>query len=327
MRRSTARSIKQLGTDGWLGVGWPKEYGGQDRTMMEQLIFTDECSVAGVPLPVLTINTVGPTIMEFGTEEQKNEFLPKILCGRPALLDRLLRARRRHRPRLAHHPRRARRRRVRDQRPEDVDEPDRVRRLRLARRPHRPRRGQAQGHLDVPRADLVEGVQLDAGAHDERRDHQPHLLRGRAGAGERPGRAARTTAGGWSPTSSTTSGWRSCSPAERADRRSTRSAAGRRTPTLPDGSRVIDQEWVQVNLGRVHAKVEFLKLINWKIAWGVKQRGQPGRRLGHQGVRHRVRHRGLPPADGVLRRRGLRPARLTRRGASRAASSGRTAAR
>lgn len=39
--------------------------------------------------------------------------------------------------------------------------------------------------------------------------------------------------------------------------------------TLPDGSRVIDQEWVQANLGKVHAKVEFLKLINWKIAWGV----------------------------------------------------------
>jgi alkylation response protein AidB-like acyl-CoA dehydrogenase len=39
---------------------------------------------------------------------------------------------------------------------------------------------------------------------------------------------------------------------------------------LPDGRRVIDQEWVQVHLARVHAKVEFLKLINWKIAWGVR---------------------------------------------------------
>ena len=39
---------------------------------------------------------------------------------------------------------------------------------------------------------------------------------------------------------------------------------------LPDGRRVIDQEWVQLNLARVHAGVEFLKLINWKIAWGVK---------------------------------------------------------
>jgi alkylation response protein AidB-like acyl-CoA dehydrogenase len=39
---------------------------------------------------------------------------------------------------------------------------------------------------------------------------------------------------------------------------------------LPDGRRVIDQEWVQLHLARVHAKVEFLKLINWKIAWGVR---------------------------------------------------------
>ncbi|MDE2455964.1 MAG: TPM domain-containing protein, partial [Burkholderiales bacterium] len=38
---------------------------------------------------------------------------------------------------------------------------------------------------------------------------------------------------------------------------------------LPDGRRVIDQEWVQLNLADVHAKAEFLKLINWKIAWGV----------------------------------------------------------
>jgi 3-oxocholest-4-en-26-oyl-CoA dehydrogenase alpha subunit len=44
---------------------------------------------------------------------------------------------------------------------------------------------------------------------------------------------------------------------------------------LPDGSRLIDKEWVQANLGRVHAKVEFLKLINWKIAWGVKNGVSP----------------------------------------------------
>ena len=81
-----------MGTDGWLGIGWPKQYGGQNRTMMEQLIFTDEATIASVPMPFLTINTVGPTIMEHGTEEQKNEFLPKILSRRPALRHRLLRA-------------------------------------------------------------------------------------------------------------------------------------------------------------------------------------------------------------------------------------------
>ncbi|WP_310525845.1 acyl-CoA dehydrogenase family protein, partial [Nocardioides sp.] len=73
--------IRQLGTDGWLGIGWPREYGGQDRSMIEQLIFTDVAAVAGVPIPYLTLNTVGPTIMRYGTAEQKDYFLPRILAG------------------------------------------------------------------------------------------------------------------------------------------------------------------------------------------------------------------------------------------------------
>ncbi|HEY9563461.1 MAG TPA: acyl-CoA dehydrogenase family protein [Nocardioides sp.] len=73
--------IRQLGTDGWLGIGWPEEYGGQDRSMIEQLIFTDVAAVAGVPIPYLTLNTVGPTIMRYGSDEQKEFFLPKILAG------------------------------------------------------------------------------------------------------------------------------------------------------------------------------------------------------------------------------------------------------
>src|SRR3954447_24382433 len=73
--------VKQLGTDGWLGIGWPKKYGGQDRSMVDQLVFTDVAADFGVPLPCLTLNTVGPTIMRFGTDEQKAYFLPKILAG------------------------------------------------------------------------------------------------------------------------------------------------------------------------------------------------------------------------------------------------------
>jgi alkylation response protein AidB-like acyl-CoA dehydrogenase len=73
--------IRQLGADGWLGIGWPKEYGGQARSMVEQLIFTDAAAVAGVPVPYLTLNTVGPTIMRYGTDEQKEYFLPRILKG------------------------------------------------------------------------------------------------------------------------------------------------------------------------------------------------------------------------------------------------------
>jgi alkylation response protein AidB-like acyl-CoA dehydrogenase len=73
--------IRRIGSDGWLGIGWPKEFGGQDRSMVEQLIFTDAAAVAGVPIPYLTLNTVGPTIMRYGTDEQKEYFLPRILAG------------------------------------------------------------------------------------------------------------------------------------------------------------------------------------------------------------------------------------------------------
>ena len=75
------RIARQMGTDGWRGSGWPKEYGGQGRSTMEQFIFFDESMRAGAPVPMLTVNTVGPTIMNFGTDEQKNFFLPKILKG------------------------------------------------------------------------------------------------------------------------------------------------------------------------------------------------------------------------------------------------------
>ncbi|MFE8948887.1 acyl-CoA dehydrogenase family protein [Streptomyces sp. NPDC003233] len=74
-------TIRRLGTDGRLGVGWPEEYGGRGMTAMEQFIFFDEAAQAGVPLPLMALNTVGPTLMRYGTEEQKAYFLPRILSG------------------------------------------------------------------------------------------------------------------------------------------------------------------------------------------------------------------------------------------------------
>ena len=73
--------LRRLGSDGWMGIGWPKAYGGQDRTPVEQFIFFDEAMYAGVMVPTLTINAVAPTIMQYGTEEQKKTILPKILRG------------------------------------------------------------------------------------------------------------------------------------------------------------------------------------------------------------------------------------------------------
>ena len=79
--RSFARSSAGWGADGWLGIGWPREYGGQGRSALEQFIFWDETYRARAPLPVIAVNTIGPTIMHFGTDEQKRELLPKIVRG------------------------------------------------------------------------------------------------------------------------------------------------------------------------------------------------------------------------------------------------------
>src|SRR5215468_683091 len=73
--------VRQLGRDGWLALSWPTEYGGRGATPLDQLIFTDEAAVAGVPVPFLTINTVGPTIMRFGTVAQRERYLPRIARG------------------------------------------------------------------------------------------------------------------------------------------------------------------------------------------------------------------------------------------------------
>ena len=75
------RLVKQLGSDGWLGIGWPVEHGGQGRGPLEQLIFFDEANRADVPLPLVTLNTVGPTLAQHGNSEQRARFLPAILAG------------------------------------------------------------------------------------------------------------------------------------------------------------------------------------------------------------------------------------------------------
>jgi alkylation response protein AidB-like acyl-CoA dehydrogenase len=78
----TSLEVRQkMGADGWLGVGWPTEYGGQGRSVLEQFVFFDEATRAGAPVPMIALNTVGPTIMRHGSKEQKDFFLPRILAG------------------------------------------------------------------------------------------------------------------------------------------------------------------------------------------------------------------------------------------------------
>ncbi|UJJ31584.1 acyl-CoA dehydrogenase family protein [Halopseudomonas maritima] len=75
------RLVRQMGKDGWLAVGWPKAFGGQGYGPTEQLIFFEEANIAGAPLPFVTISTVGPALMSYGTDEQKETFLPGIAAG------------------------------------------------------------------------------------------------------------------------------------------------------------------------------------------------------------------------------------------------------
>ncbi|MFY9679020.1 acyl-CoA dehydrogenase family protein [Glutamicibacter protophormiae] len=72
---------RQMGQDGWLGIGWPVEYGGQGRGPAAQFVFYDEAYRADAPIPMITMTTVGPTLMSYGSQEQKDYFLPKILAG------------------------------------------------------------------------------------------------------------------------------------------------------------------------------------------------------------------------------------------------------
>ncbi len=75
------RAILQMGADGWLAIGWPKEWGGQGRGERDQLIFFEEALLAQAPVPFVTLNTVGPALMTHGSEVHKKEFLPKIARG------------------------------------------------------------------------------------------------------------------------------------------------------------------------------------------------------------------------------------------------------
>jgi alkylation response protein AidB-like acyl-CoA dehydrogenase len=73
--------VRQIGADGWLGLGWPKEFGGKGRSAMDQYIMFDEVQRCGAPFPFVTVTTMGPSLMRFGTAEQKAKYLPGMLSG------------------------------------------------------------------------------------------------------------------------------------------------------------------------------------------------------------------------------------------------------
>jgi len=73
--------VRLMGQQGWLGIGWPREYGGQGRGAIDQWLFLEEMAAENLPTGGLTLNSAGPTLMRVGSERQKQEYLPKILTG------------------------------------------------------------------------------------------------------------------------------------------------------------------------------------------------------------------------------------------------------
>jgi hypothetical protein len=177
--------VQRVGQDGWLGIGWPTEFGGQGRPATDQFIFFDETRRAGAPFPFVTITTVGPTIMRYGTAEQKAFFLPLILSGE--LTFAIGYTEPESGTDLASLRTRARRRRVRHQRSQGLHVGRRPERLRLAGRAHRSRRGKTQGDLHSLRADDQSGILVVDDQHGGWAHHHGHVLRGRPGARGQPG--------------------------------------------------------------------------------------------------------------------------------------------
>jgi alkylation response protein AidB-like acyl-CoA dehydrogenase len=263
------RITKQMASDGWLGIGWPKEYGGQGRSAIEQFIFFDESMRSGAPVPMLTINTVGPTIMNFGTDEQKAFFLPKILAGEIHFCI-------------------------------GYSEPQAGTDLAALQT-----RGVVDGEeLVINGTKIFTSLAGDADycwlavrTDPDSSKHKgismvivpmntpgvrvvPMQLLGDHNINYTFWEDVRVPLSnvvgglnnGWSLITNQLNHERVtlCSPGiiERALGDVRKWAQDTK---LADGRRVIDQEWVRIALARVHAKLEFLRLINWKVAWNGTQ--------------------------------------------------------
>jgi alkylation response protein AidB-like acyl-CoA dehydrogenase len=256
--------IRQLGRDGWLALGWPVEYGGRGGTMLDQLIFTDEAATARVPVPFLTINTVGPTIMRFGTAEQKAFYLPRIAAGEIHFSIGY------SEPEAGTDLASLRTTAVRDGDEWVID-------------------GQKMWTSLIQHADYVWLACRTDPAADRHKGLSiiivPVTAAGFSWTPVPTVAGVTTSATYYSgvrvPVSSLVGdenrGWPLITNQLNHERVALTSAAPvlsaladvrdwAASTTLASGQRVLDAEWVQLNLARVHAKAEFLKLMNWRVA-------------------------------------------------------------
>jgi hypothetical protein len=263
------RLVRQMAADGWLGIGWPTQYGGQGRSAMEQFIFFDESMRAGAPVPMLTINTVGPTLMDFGTEEQKAEFLPRILAGEIHFCIGYTE------PNAGTDLASLTTKAVRDGDEYVINGAKIYTSLAggadyiwLATRTD-PEVSKHKGismfivPMDTPGIRVVPmhlmGTHnINYTFYEDVRVPAANLVGGENN--------------GWTLITNQLNHERVtlCSPGI-IDRSLADVRAWAQSTKLPDGRRVIDQQWVQEHLARVRAELEYLRLINWKVAWQATQ--------------------------------------------------------
>ncbi len=266
---ATKRVWKQMCSDGWSGLSWPKEYGGQERGPIDQFIFFDESMRSGAPVPMLSLNTVGPTIMNFGTDWQREFFLPKILAGDLHFCIGY------SEPQAGTDLAALQTRAVRDGDEYIINGQKMWTSLAggadycwLAVRTD----PEAKKHkgisviivpMDTPGI-TIQPLQLmgehdiNATFFDDVRVPAKYLV------GEENG--------GWGLITNQLNH-------ERVTLCSSGMAEGHyqavrqwaQDTVLPDGRRVIDQEWVQLSLARVHSRLDYLRLANWKVAWSADQ--------------------------------------------------------
>jgi len=261
-------AMKQMGKDGLLGIGWPKEYGGQARSSIFQYLFSDESQRSGFPLPFLTLNTVGPTLMKFGTEDQRQYFLPKILAGEVFFCIGY------SEPGAGTDLASLQTKAVRDG--DDwvingqksftslADYADYIW-LAVRTNPDAPKhRGismiivptDADGFRMTP-TPTVGGIATNSTYYDDVRVPVENVV------GE--------VNGGWGLIVNQLNHERVSLMAAGTLERNYQMVAEWARNTERNGKRVIDEPWVQLNLAKVQAHAETLKLMNWKQAWALTQ--------------------------------------------------------
>ena len=288
---------KKMAADGYAGVGWPKEWGGKGLTPDRAVRLLRRVDAAGAPVPMLTINSVAPTIMRFGSEEQKQFYVPKILAGRDPLRDRLHRARRRHRPRVA-----ADTRAVRDGDEYVINGQKMFTSLAsdadyiwLAVRTN-PEVKKHKGISIIIVPTDTPGFRVRADRQLRRHQHEHHVLRRRARARRQPRRRGERRLGPHHEPAQPRARHAVLVGRDRAHaRRRARVGAGdeaRRRPARDRPGMGAGQPRPRARQARVPAARE----LAGRVARAERRRAEPGRRVDHQGLRHRVLHGGRAAA-------------------------------